>query len=50
MGEFKAQILGIILVLGIFAALSTPVKNSFTSAWNKISTQISSQIDANGGA
>ncbi|MDD2433871.1 MAG: hypothetical protein WC196_00835 [Bacilli bacterium] len=46
MGEFKAQILGIILVLSIFAALSSPVKTSFTNAWSAISNQISSQISA----
>lgn len=36
MGEFKAQILSIILVLGIFAALQKPVEDTFTGAWDLI--------------
>lgn len=44
MGEFKAQILGIILVLGIFGVLAGPVKNTFTNAWTKIATQVSTEI------
>ncbi|MDD4123796.1 MAG: hypothetical protein VB122_06980 [Erysipelotrichales bacterium] len=45
MGEFKAQILGVILVLGIFAALSGTINGVFTNAWQNVSSQISEQIN-----
>jgi hypothetical protein len=40
MGEFKAQILGVILVLGVFAALNGVFASSFVGAWQQVSSQI----------
>lgn len=40
MSEFKAQILGIILVLSIFSFLNTNVSSFFTDIWNNITTQV----------
>jgi hypothetical protein len=39
-GEFKAQILGVILVLGVFAALNGVFQSSFVGAWNQVSSQV----------
>ncbi len=41
MSELKGQILAIILVLGIFAAISQPLKNAFTSLTNNVSAEVS---------
>jgi len=40
MGEFKAQILGVILVLGVFAALNGVFASSFVGAWQQVSSHV----------
>jgi hypothetical protein len=40
MGEFKAQILGVILVLGVFAALNGVFASTFVGAWQQVSSQV----------
>jgi hypothetical protein len=42
--EFKAQILGIVIVLGLFAAISTSAKALFNNTWLQINTLASSKI------
>jgi hypothetical protein len=44
MSEFKAQILGIILVLGIFVVLNQSVTNFFSDTWNNIQQQVNSLV------
>ena len=44
MGEFKAQILGVILVLGVFAALNGAFTEAFTDAWDQVALQVAEQI------
>ena len=44
MSEFKAQILGIVIVLGLFAAISTSAKALFYNTWLQINTLASSKI------
>jgi hypothetical protein len=44
MSEFKAQILGIVIVLGLFAAISTSAKALFNNTWLQINTLASSKI------
>ena len=46
MGEFKAQILGVILVLGVFAALNGIFQESFTAAWKQVASQVAVQVDS----
>jgi uncharacterized membrane protein YwzB len=43
--EFKAQILGVILVLGIFIALNSTVSDFFVDTWNDITNQISTILE-----
>ncbi len=40
MGEFKAQILGIVLVLSVFGILVASVPNVFTGVWTGIEQKI----------
>lgn len=44
MSEFKAQILGVIIVLGIFVALNSTVSQFFVDTWNSITSQITATI------
>lgn len=44
MSEFKAQILGIVIVLGLFAAISTSSKTLFSNTWTQINALTSSKI------
>lgn len=45
MSEIKGQLLGIIIVLAIFAAISTAMVPFFTKMANKIETNVSSVVD-----
>ena len=44
MSEFKAQILGIIIVLGLFVSISSSAKAMFSSTWLQINAVTSSKI------
>lgn len=44
MGEFKAQILGIILVLSIFVLLNQMVPQFFTQIWSNIVARVNNAI------
>lgn len=44
MSEFKAQILGILLVLTVFALMNNQVAELFTGVWSTISDRISAQL------
>ena len=44
MSEFKAQILGIVIVLGLFATISASSKSLFNNTWTQINTLASSKI------
>ena len=44
MSEFKAQILGIVIVLGLFATISTSSKLLFNNTWTQINALASSKI------
>lgn len=44
MGEFKAQILGIILVLSIFVLLNEMVPQFFSQIWANIVTRVNNVI------
>jgi len=46
MSELKGQILGILLVLTIFAAMSVAFSAIFTNATNNISAKVSDQLYA----
>jgi hypothetical protein len=45
MSELKGQILGVLLVLMIFGAMSIAFKGIFQNASNAISAQVSDQLD-----
>ena len=47
MSEIKGQILGVLLVLLIFAAVSGILITAFSNASNKISERITNEIDEN---
>lgn len=42
MGEFKAQILGILIVIGIFGAIVAGYKALVEKSWDKIDQEINS--------
>jgi hypothetical protein len=44
MSEFKAQILGVIIILGIFAVLNKTVSGFFQSTWANIQNQVTQLI------
>lgn len=44
MGEFKAQILGIILVLSVFVLLNQMIPQFFTQIWTNIIARINQAI------
>ena len=49
MSEFKAQMLGLIIVLGLFAVVQSTSHEVFDSAWDNIKTYETAQInDATG--
>ena len=50
MSEFKAQILGVGLVLSIFAALNAVVPTFFGGVWDKISSQVNVVLTTNPGS
>ena len=44
MSEFKAQILGVVIVLGLFATIGTSAKTLFNNTWTQINTLASTKI------
>lgn len=44
MSEIKGQLLGIILVLAIFATMAGVMKSAFKTIGDKVSTEVSSTI------
>ena len=44
MSEFKAQILGIVIVLGLFATIGASSKALFNNTWTQINALASSKI------
>ena len=44
MSEFKAQILGIVIVLGLFATIGASAKALFNNTWTQINTLASTKI------
>lgn len=45
MGEIKGQILGVVMVLAIFGAVSAALYNAFSTASNDVKNQITSSTD-----
>ena len=46
MSEIKGQLLGIILVITIFGAVSTAVAAIFTNLTNAVETEVSKEVDS----
>lgn len=46
MSEIKGQLLGIILVVTIFGAVSTAVAAIFTNLTNAVETEITKEVDS----
>ena len=44
MSEFKAQILGIVIVLGLFATIGASSKALFNNTWTQLNALASSKI------
>jgi len=46
MSEFKAQILAILLVLGIFGFLNGKFQSFFSGLWTKVEEQLNSAVSS----
>lgn len=47
MSEFKAQILGILIVIGVFAILAASAKTLVQNTWTNVSNELSEVMESN---
>ena len=46
MGEFKAQILGVLIVIAVFGTVLAGYKTLVNDTWDKVSNEIASEIES----